>query len=263
MQVSIDNFYWLFSAAAQSISAFVAFLLTGYALVYAIMDGLQQSDSSLAEVHHELKRRYHWQLALLCFFTAAAVVLSLLCVYLNPYDFDYKKTLFAAAAAIDIGVIVGGVLFVIAIINPDKYQQAAKRLLREEQRRIAPRGKAVSVGEFMTVFISLEKAIRDFTTRRQLPAVTDRPRGGGMSFPDMVNTLYRNELIDRSFVAELMEIAKYRNLVVHGRVDDVDESMVARVRHAKKRWDTAEMPNKASETNSEVARSADSSAPQG
>ena len=47
--------YWTFSAAAQSISAFVVFLLTGYAVVLSLMESRRARDESLADAHSELR----------------------------------------------------------------------------------------------------------------------------------------------------------------------------------------------------------------
>ena len=57
-----DNIYWLFSAAAQSISAFVAFLLTGYALVHTLMEAAREKDDTLEEIHAALSKKYHRRL---------------------------------------------------------------------------------------------------------------------------------------------------------------------------------------------------------
>jgi hypothetical protein len=39
-----QNIYWLFGAAAQTVAAFIAFLLAGYALVQGMMDAAAQAD---------------------------------------------------------------------------------------------------------------------------------------------------------------------------------------------------------------------------
>lgn len=42
-----ENIYWLFSSAAQTIAAFIAFLLAGYALVQTMMETAVQADETL------------------------------------------------------------------------------------------------------------------------------------------------------------------------------------------------------------------------
>lgn len=79
--MSNDYIYWAFSAAAQSISAFVAFLLTGFALVHSIMESARASDDSLEEIHAALKVSHHRSLTTLAWLTGLAIILSLVVVY--------------------------------------------------------------------------------------------------------------------------------------------------------------------------------------
>src|SRR5260221_10462109 len=65
LRMSVDYIYWTFSSAAQSISAFVAFLLTGYALVHSLMESARERDDTLEEVHAELRKSYHERLTFL------------------------------------------------------------------------------------------------------------------------------------------------------------------------------------------------------
>jgi hypothetical protein len=52
------------------------------------------------------------------------------------------------------------------------------------------------------------------------------------SFRQMLEALRMNEKIDGDFYNELLEINKYRNLVFHGHVTQVDAGMVQRVKVA-------------------------------
>ncbi len=54
-----DNIYRVFSSAAQTVAAFAAFLLAGYALVVNVMDNAVQADETLADINEALKQRYH------------------------------------------------------------------------------------------------------------------------------------------------------------------------------------------------------------
>jgi len=62
-----DNYYWLFSSAAQSIAALIAFLLAGVALAFSMMDRLAEQDETLNEIVEALKRKQHKQLTTLRF----------------------------------------------------------------------------------------------------------------------------------------------------------------------------------------------------
>ena len=131
MNPSVDYIYWAFSAAAQSISAFVALLLTGYALVHTLMESARERDDSLEEVHVMLRKTYHTRLRELAWLTGAAIVLSLIIAYTNRPGDPVSVWVQAAVALLDVLAISGGLYFVVSAIDPAKYQRAAARELQQ------------------------------------------------------------------------------------------------------------------------------------
>lgn len=161
-----DNLYWLFSAAAQSISAFVAFLLTGYALVHTLMEGAREKDDSLEEIHVALKKKYHSRLTLLAGVTGLAIVFSLLMVFLNRWSFQGKNFLIGVTTVVDLLAIIGGLAFVVSIVNPARYEKTATRVLEEEKQELQLSGQRTSSWEFFEEFRRLERLIRDYLRQR-------------------------------------------------------------------------------------------------
>lgn len=233
--MNTDYIYWTFSAAAQSIAAFVAFLLTGYALVHTLMEAAREKDDSLEDIHASLRLTYHKRLTLLAWLTGAAVVFSLIVVYLNRSNAAAPGWFVAVVSVINIAAIVGGLAFVVSIVDPRRYQKAAEKVLREEAPQPPPPGQAAPAAEFFDAFRHLEKLIRDYLRERELYVPS---RGGprmSFSFRQMIEALLQNEKIDRQFFGELLEINKYRNLVFHGHIESGDPAMVAKVRAASAR----------------------------
>jgi hypothetical protein len=221
-----ENIYWLFSSSAQAIATFVAFLLAGYTLVHAMMDSVQQRDDTLEEIHSALIRQYYKQIRSLAIITGAAVLGSLAMLYLNGFELPYKDIVVAIAAALDIAAIAWGITFVIRIIDPDKYTNAAKRLIEEDAQAMDLAGKQEDSEDFFTLFERLETAMRDALEQAKLPAPTgDRGRRDS-SFRQMLMALYENELIDRSLFRDLMRIGRYRNLAYYGRLRSVDKAII-------------------------------------
>ncbi len=229
---SVDFIYWTFSAAAQSISAFVAFLLTGYALVHSIMESARSADDTLEEVHSSLRISYHKWLKWLAFLTGLAIVLSLLLVYFNRPGLPVPLWARLLVSAIDIVAIAGGLWFVVSIIDPKKYQRAAERALEEATTPSAP---AAPSSDFFSTFLHLERLVRDYLRENELYVPSRGAPRMSFSFRQMIDALRQSERIDSEFYEELAEINKYRNLVFHGHVTQVDASMVDRTRKAAER----------------------------
>lgn len=228
-----QNFYWLFSSSAQTISAFIAFLITGFALVLSVMDSLEAKDETLAEIHSKLKRDYYKRIRILAVLTGLAIIFSLWMVYLNGGNSKHKTWLFILTAGLNIAAIVVGILFVITIINPDRYKRAAKEIIKDEKQEFSITGNQVDQLTFMTEFIRLEKKVREILQIRQLYVPFGDTPKMVYSFRQMINALFQNELINRNELENLMQINKYRNLVFHGHQDQVDKGMLDRVKIAE------------------------------
>ncbi len=230
--MSVDYIYWAFSAAAQSISAFVAFLLTGYALVHSLMESARERDDTLEEVHTALRKTYHYRLTILAWLTGTAIVLSLLVAYCNRPGAPVAGWAQLLVAMVDIAAIAGGLYFVVSIVDPGKYQRAAANALKQVAE---PAATVSPSNEFFEAFLHLERLVRDYLRDRELYVPSKGAPRMSFSFRQMIEALRVNEKIDGAFYEELLEINKYRNLVFHGHVTQVEASIVRRTRDASTR----------------------------
>jgi hypothetical protein len=233
--VNTDYIYWTFTAAAQCVATFVALLLTGYALVLTQIEAARERDDSLQELHTVLRASYHARLKVLAWITAAAVVLSLFVVWDNRSNDPASNWVMGIAAALDIIAMVAGLAFVVTIIDPAKYQKAAERELEQRQQQAAAAQQPeASADDFFKAFREMEKALRQLVGRSRL--VVGEPREDGSkanaSVRQMAIALLDNGVIDDSFHGELLQIAKYRNLLFHGHVKKADAGMVERTSRA-------------------------------
>ena len=224
-----ENIYWLFSASAQSIAALIAFILTGFALMHNIMENLQQRDETLEEIHTKLKQKHYRQIKWLSFFTGLAIIFSLLMLYLNSYNFQYKTILIMFTSILNIIAIVLGLTFVISIINPQKYVKTAKELIKEEEKVQNVSEEKVNEKDFFRKFINLEITIRDILKNLELYEPSISSPKMSFSFRQMIRALYEYEIIDHQVYERLLEINKYRNLVFHGHVLEASKDMQNKV----------------------------------
>jgi hypothetical protein len=232
--MNTDHIYWTFSSAAQCISAFVAFLLTGYALVHSLMESARERDDTLEEIHAELRKTYHRRLSWLAWLTGAAIVLSLIVVYENRLDAAVANWALATVGAIDLAAVIAGLAFVVKIVDPEKYRRAAAKVL---EKATIPIAIATPSSEFFDGFLHLERLLRDYLKKMDIYVPSRGAPRMSFSFRQMVEALRVNERIDAEFYRELLELNKYRNLVFHGHVTQVDAAMVRRTRDAAARME--------------------------
>ena len=127
--------------------------------------------------------------------------------------------------------MIGGVWFVITIIDPAKYQTVAKQLAGEIEA-LAPVAHRISRGDFLELFIEIEQLVRKIWSQR---AEGQRlgSRQGSPSFREMLEVLFAHAIIGEKLHTQLLSVSKHRNVVVHGHVDFVnpgvlDEAELAR-----------------------------------
>lgn len=230
MKVDEQKYYALFSTSSQTIAAFVAFLVTGFAIVLNMMDSLQQKDETLAELHGRIKAEYYRKIFWLAVISGIAIILSLSMIYVNGTQWKFKEELFVITAFFDVVAICLAILFIINIINPNKYTIAARELINEEKQEFSPADGNILQVHFMNAFADLEKKLRTIIKRLKLPAEGEREKTD--SFRQMVGSLFEHEMLSKEELYELLQINKYRNLVFHGHLETVNRSMLDRIQNA-------------------------------
>jgi len=233
LDLNNDQIYWLFSSSSQSIAAFIALIFTGYSFVVNVMDNLEARDETLADMHYELKKTYYVRLKSLALIGGSTIILSLLMIFINYYS-NWMRSLLLFPSALGIIVTVGiGVWFIIEIVDPNKYAKKAKALLMEEEKAIEKEGYEVGIGEFMTLFIRLEKLIQNVYQDISLPSkVNPNNKQFQRSLSEMASILFKYELLNFDELELLKEVIKTRNLVVHGHQSEIDSSWLHMIRKA-------------------------------
>lgn len=218
----MDKYYWLFSSSSQSIAAFVAFLLTGYALVLNVLENTQKNDPTLTEIHDSLKDKYFQRLKWISVVTGTSICFNLVCIMLNGSPGKFILYFMIFTFIITILSIILGLNFVITIIDPNRYKTTAKKLLKEYSKE----EESIDEGEFFKEFVKLESKIRDILITKQLYNHNGKNIRMDYSMRQMINALYENELISRYYYEKLLKLNKYRNLIFHGHETKVYKSVM-------------------------------------
>jgi hypothetical protein len=225
--INYESVYWTYSAAAQAIAAFVALLVAAYAVVLSMMESAAQADETLIEIHEELKRSYHIKLSVLATITAGAIIACLGVVYLNKVNLWWIIWLERIATVFGIMAIIGGVYFIITIVDPTKYRKAVKIMYKE----VKPKSEEGRLPreDFFGVFVDIEKKIRHlWETRTNQERLGSRK--GPPAFREMLEALIRSEIISFKLYERLLLANRYRNVVFHGHAEEVDRDIIHQLR---------------------------------
>jgi len=228
----MEKSYWLFSSSSQSIAAFIAFLLTGYALVLNLLENVQKNDPTLIEIHDSLKQKYFCNLIWISSVTGLAIILNLVCIILNGYSDSFIPFFNVITFLFTISSVILGLLFVISIINPNRYKTTAKRLLKDFEKKeftkedFIKEDLTVDESVFIKEFIKLETKIRNYLRQKDLYIPNGKNTKMGFSVRQMILALYENNIINRFEYEKLLELNKYRNLIFHGHETKVYKSIM-------------------------------------
>lgn len=221
-----DNIYWLFSSSAQAIAAFIGFLTAGFYFVLDKMDDQVLKDSTLQEINQEIKRFHFKKLKILCVLTGASILLSLGLVFTNGFDYCFKTITVIIVSVTNIITIIWAILFVISIIDPDRVNKAANKLIKEDKDLFSfengVKEDSIKIGDFIEKFIELEKIIRDVDRKYNLSFYSRDKYRNFTPLNELFNIMYQRELIDSQTLRDLHEVNKVRNLAAHGKIEGVD-----------------------------------------
>lgn len=226
--LNLENIYYFYSSASQAIAAFIAFLIAGYALVFQIMDNQENIDEEQKEINYKLKKEYHNEIIYLSISTSVSIILSLISIWYNNYNIPLKNYLMIITDVFIIMTIILAISFVLRIIDPDKSKKPANSILEKEFGAITV---SVDKNEFITSFIDLEKGIRELIEMYNIPTIK---RNRFLTMGEMIRILKEYELISPEIYETLRKITKYRNLVIHGHLDNVDQKIVNELKDLNK-----------------------------
>lgn len=224
-----DTHYWYFSAAAQTIGTFIAFILTGYAIVITILSDIESKDETLTEIHAQLRRDYHSRMTLLAVLTGVSIISSLCGIVLNKITYPFKWLVLILSLFLIAAIVILGINFVLSIVDPDKYTKTATSLRASADKKMIPSGTSITAGEFLARFIAIEKDLRDFIESSDFFRGQLDYERQVLSFRRMIEILRLNNLIQPNERDELMGLNQYRNLVAHGRQEQVDTAVNRRI----------------------------------
>jgi hypothetical protein len=203
-----DNIYWLFSSSAQAIAAFIGFLAAGFFFAYDLMDKQVEKDETLEVIYVDIKKQYFKRLKALFILTGLSIILSLVVVFINGYDFGiYNLAIAIIVGIVNVITVIWAITFVIFIIDTDKVKKTVEKLIKEDEGVFEPKqGISLTREKFLDGFTELENLLSDF-----------------MPLGQIIRSLYERGAINMETLRELSEMNKIRNLVAHGEINNIEQ----------------------------------------
>lgn len=218
---SIDqqSLYWIFTASAQSIAAFVAFLVAGYALFHSSMTDMLARDETLSDIIDEERQQMFSRLKMLLVLTGVSILMNLFMVFLNDRPAAGKKELIVLTFFLTVATIVLGMYIVIYMVDPRRNAKIATRMVKASST-YGQSGAVTTEQVFFEKFLQLERLIREYIQTKDVRTKTTT------SLPDAFRALYYRGVYDKDFLNRLSDVNRYRNLLFHGQITQSSKKMV-------------------------------------
>ncbi|PEV06040.1 hypothetical protein CN417_19610 [Bacillus thuringiensis] len=216
----LNNVYYIFSTGAQTIAALVGLVLAAYTFNHQFMWNSRDANEGTADIIDETIQKYYTYIKLLSIVTGLTLIADLFTLQLNAISIPYRKpSLYIVIGSMNVCVIIAAFLIIIHIIRPINIEKWATNLFEERIRENeGTSALTINRGEFIDAFITLETTVRSLFN-------TLEPSSRHVGMNRMTRSLYEREAINGNTFERLIELTKYRNLVVHGHIPKVEKDM--------------------------------------
>jgi len=219
----LNNVYYIFSTGAQTIAGLVGFVLAAYTFNHQFMWNVRENDDGKAEIIDEAIRQYYKYIMLLSVSTGVTLIADLFVLQFNAIITTVMKSwVYVIVGSMNVTIIIAAFLIALYIIRPINIEEWAQRMLEKLNEENVIIDSTVGIGQFIKKFSQLEQVCRDYLYKNN-----DNPQSPSMMA--MAKKLYQRANIGDDVYQEFKEVSKYRNLVVHGHVSQVDQEMYSRL----------------------------------
>jgi hypothetical protein len=220
MQLDTETAYWLLSTMAQCLAALMAFIAIGY---FFILRNLETDDETLLDIYESLKTYYYKIVVVLLSLFTISLIGNL--VSLSLIKSSNQILSGSILLMILIFMVLGALSFILTfwficvVANPKRVEKDAKKSMKKVPIK---EKEKIDASKLIANVVEIEKLIRNILCKRKLVTPDMEQK---MTLVEMIDFLKGNELIEEGLHHQLQELRYYRNLAVHGRIEEVDKGM--------------------------------------
>ena len=214
--------YYLFSSSVQTLAALIGFLVAGYSLLLNRLVNEEKLDDSRESINKRLRLIYFSFIKYLSLLTAFTIVADLLILLLKNFTSHFSIFLITVFIILSISVFLGGISFLINVVKPNTFEDIAYIVNTEMTERLGGQNKNDSQNvkslEFIYKFQDLINDIQAILKEMNSENV--------QNFRKMINLMLNAKLIKISIYNKLLELADYRDSVLHTNTSEVPLSIM-------------------------------------
>ncbi|HPJ23390.1 MAG TPA: hypothetical protein PK113_00625, partial [Bacillota bacterium] len=196
-----NNVTWIFSSSMQTLAALIALLPISYSYYLHNMEDAKKDDYD-GYIIRRLKKEVYYEMMFVIIYSLVVIIFNLFNLYLIYSIKNALFTVFLTALAIQFLVI-----YIYRLFDPERANSILKDLDKASSKSSSIK---ISLDEFITQYLNLEKAVKDYISNENDNELIDR-----LPLYDIVDNLSKDfEELNRHY-DEFKEIIYHRNNLIH------------------------------------------------
>ncbi len=200
-----NNVTWIFSSSMQTLAALIALLPISYSYYIHNMEDAKKDDYD-GYIIRRLQKDVYYEMMFVIIYSLIVIIFNLFNLYLIYNIKSALFTVFLTALAIQFLVI-----YIYRLFDPERVNSILKDLDKASTKESKIK---ISLDEFITQYLNLEKAVKDYISNENDNELIDN-----LPLYDIVDNLSKDfEEIDKHY-ADFKEVIYHRNNLIHNYQD--------------------------------------------
>lgn len=200
-----NNVTWIFSSSMQTLAALIALLPISYSYYIHNMEDAKKDDYD-GYIIRRLQKDVYYEMMFVIVYSLLVIIFNLFNLYLIYNLKSALFTVFLTALAIQFLVI-----YIYRLFDPERVNSILKDLDKASSKQSKIK---VSLDEFITQYLNLERAVKDYISNENDNELIDN-----LPLYDIVDNLSKDfEELDKHY-ADFKEIIYHRNNLIHNYQD--------------------------------------------
>lgn len=205
--LDVANVTWIYSSSMQTLAALIALLPISYGYYITNLDN-EKNDELDSYIIEKLKSDVYYNMMTVIIYSLLVIIVNLFSFFVN-YTVDFA--LVVALLTIEgIGLIS---IYIYRLFDPNRVKEVLKEF---DTSTVDPNQKTVSLDTFITEYLELETAVKDFISNENDNELID-----DLPLYDIVDNLSKDFVEINEHFDTFKEIIFHRNNLIHNYTDTI------------------------------------------
>lgn len=200
------NFTWIYSSSMQTLAAIIALLPISYSYYLRKVED-EKGKHYDGYILKKLEKDVYYEMMFVIIFSIITILINLFFLFS-----EYEEYLAIIATVFTLYSMQFVVVYIYRLFDPDRVKQLLKEF--DQSTKKEPSNKSFTLDQFITSYLDLEKAVKDFISNERDNELVD-----GLPLYDIVDELSKDFESLEQYYDDFKEIIFHRNNLIHNYTD--------------------------------------------